>query len=279
MRYREKIRRFADRKLPHVTRVYRSFRDNYIYASGREYRTSFGFNLIGGHYQETSADSDIETATFLYFLQTTENVIDIGANIGYFSCLSASQNVPCIAFEPHPKNLAVLTHNLRRNHFEPFVEVFPMALGKDVGILSLYGAHTGASLVKGWAGNNAVKSTEVPVNTLDHIVSSRLNGKKLLIKIDVEGSEFAVLEGGRETLSLDPAPVWILEHGLTERFPDSLNPHFLKLFELFWENGYEAYTLSKEPRLVSAEDVRRWIDQRKRDFGWIYYYFIKSYCH
>jgi len=65
----------------------------------------------------------------------------------------------------------------------------------------------------------------------------RYTGKRLAIKIDVEGHEYSVLTGSFGLLSMEPAPVWIIEHGLQENFDGGLNPNFRKVFEVFLGEG------------------------------------------
>jgi FkbM family methyltransferase len=132
------------------------------------------------------------------------NFIDVGANIGYFSCLMSKLAGPggkVLAIEPEPQNLALLDENIKINHLTN-VAVLPCALGarKATAMLGLYkpsnrGRH---SLLE-----NAAKSRiEVQVRTLDDVASSpgiNVNSWSL-VKIDVEGYEGFVIEGAEETL-------------------------------------------------------------------------------
>jgi hypothetical protein len=54
-----------------------------------------------------------------------------------------------------------------------------------------------------------------------------------VIKVDVEGNENSLLLGASETLDRKPAPAWMIEIGLTENFADSINPHYIEIFEIF----------------------------------------------
>ena len=45
----------------------------------------------------------------LFKQKTTDTVfVDIGANVGYFSMLAASKNIPVVAFEPVESNFSLL---------------------------------------------------------------------------------------------------------------------------------------------------------------------------
>ena len=56
------------------------------------------------------------------------------------------------------------------------------------------------------------------VNTLDRLLEDRFLDQRLVIKIDVEGNEKALLLGASETLDRKPASAWLVEIGLTENF-------------------------------------------------------------
>lgn len=132
------------------------------------------------------------------------NFIDVGANIGYFSCLMSKLAGPegkILAIEPEPQNLKLLEQNIKINQLTN-VEVHPCAMGASAGsaMLGLYkpsnrGRH---SLLQ----KDAKSRVEVPVMALDDLVKT--SGKNVtswsLVKIDVEGYEGFVIEGAKETL-------------------------------------------------------------------------------
>jgi FkbM family methyltransferase len=133
-----------------------------------------------------------------------KNFIDVGANIGYFSCLMSKLAGPAgviLAIEPEPQNLNLLEQNLKINNLTNVV-VHSCALGASEGsaMLGLYkpsnrGRH---SLL----AKDAKSQISVPVRTLDDI--ARTSGKNVsswsLAKIDVEGYEGFIIDGARETL-------------------------------------------------------------------------------
>jgi FkbM family methyltransferase len=133
-----------------------------------------------------------------------KNFIDVGANIGYFSCLMSMLAGPSgqvLAIEPEPQNLKLLERNILNNHLQN-VRFFPYALGSSEGsaMLGLYkssnrGRH---SMVAAGARFSIV----VRVQTLDELVRSAAPDVTswALVKIDVEGYEGFVLEGASETL-------------------------------------------------------------------------------
>ncbi len=65
--------------------------------------------LVGGFYEK------IELDVFEQLAIVSDTIIDVGANIGLYSCLAASRasaNCVVVAFEPAPENLSYLRRNL-----------------------------------------------------------------------------------------------------------------------------------------------------------------------
>jgi FkbM family methyltransferase len=260
----KRLRRVAD-AVPPVARTYRSLRD----ATRRlpTYETLFGFAITADPGIDTSRQASGEAGLFLDALRTSTVMIDIGANVGFFTLLAATNHIPVVAVEPNAMNIQLLLRNLQRAQpsVDVSVEVYPVALGAEPGVQTLFGTGQGASLIPGWGGIRATYGRLTPVTTVDRLLADRLAlvGETALIKLDVEGYEFEVLRGSERTLCLDPSPTWIVEHGLTRNFPAGGNPHFRDLFESFWNAGYVAHTV--EGRHVTESDVDGWIKGRKVD--------------
>ena len=163
------------------------------------------------------------------------------------------------------------------NGWQNNAEVFPLALGEKPELLTLYGASgPSASLVKNWAGYSSHFKKVVPVSTLDNILAGRFLGQRLFIKMDVEGTEYQVLKGGGGILARSPKPIWLLEICLQEFHPEGKNPDFLKTFQLFWENGYQAWTATENPKLVTSNDVYNWAKKNHSDSGTFNYVFAET---
>ena len=144
------------------------------------------------------------------------------------------------------------------------------------GRAALYGGGEGASLLRNWGGMTNTYAQEVDVDTLDNLFASRSGLREILIKIDVEGHEPAVLSGARGLLTREKAPTWIIEHSFRENQDGGVNPRFLDLFELFWSAGYQCLTFDHVRRMVLRDDVDRWLRTGVRDFGDVNYIFQKA---
>jgi len=200
-----------------------------------------------------------EVQTFLRQCETCDAVLDIGANVGFYSCLAASRGRRVLTFEPAPRNLNFLYRNLWSNGFSA-VEVFPMGLGAKPGLMPIYGFGGITSFVPGWAQASKNSSHFAPVATLDFLVGGKLIGQKLLIKMDVEGFELAVLSGAQEMLNRKPKPTWMVEILLNDpAVPCGVSPKFRQVFEMFWSNGYRSFALGSKVAEVLPGHVDDWV--------------------
>lgn len=262
-------------RFPALAFAYRTMRDARAFQRQRPQPTTFGFLFMGNRSMEMGEYEQEETALTLDLLMEAEVFVDVGANIGFYTCLARSAGKYSIAVEPLAQNLDYLYANIDANGWND-VEVHPVGLGEQPGIATLYGGSTGASLIRGWAETSPLLQRKISLSTLDILLGGRFSGKKIVIKVDVEGAEYGLLRGAESVLSRTPAPVWIMEIGLTEHRPEGFNHEFKMTFEVFWTHGYRSFTADAERRATTREDVERWINSRKKEFGGRNYLFIKK---
>ena len=132
--------------------------------------------------------------------------LDVGANTGFYSLYAKARKptLDVLAFEPSPVNFGLLRQNIELNGFD--IEAFETAVTDKDGEVTLYdfGEHSySASLVEDFRSGAVPR--KVPGETLDTIAEHhRLLGRKLLIKVDVEGHEEAVLAGASRVIGTGP---------------------------------------------------------------------------
>ena len=137
---------------PLAARLGRRFLDERNF-NQKPVRTPLGFLFTGDRGMMDGRFEAEETAFVREHLRDADVFINIGANIGYYTCLALQDNKPAVAVEPMPRNLRCLYHNIALNGWQERVEVFPLALGAKPGLMEIYGGGTTASLVKGWSGS------------------------------------------------------------------------------------------------------------------------------
>jgi FkbM family methyltransferase len=169
-------------------------------------------------------------------------VFDVGANVGYFSLLSAKlagERGAVFAFEPMPQNLVTLRTNASLNPGLAPIEIIPAAVGAHGGhahMASSFGGLTASFVDTGTPG-----ATIVPVISLDEEVAGGRLPPPDFVKIDVEGAEALVLAGMARVLE-SVRPVVLIElHG------DGTSPLRRRVDALLVEAAYEADEVEGEP--------------------------------
>jgi FkbM family methyltransferase len=250
-------------------RAYRRVRDERR-ASRRPTMTPWGFWFAGPRDIKTYEVDEI--AIFLDGLRRSAASIDIGANVGLYTCLTMREGKPVVAIEPNARNLDRLYRNLAVNAYFN-LELYPVGLAESPGIRKLYGSGLNASFVTGWANWTTARYQIVPMTTLDILIGTRFDGQQLMVKMDVEGFEYEVLQGAQKLVARKPKPIWMIEIVLTEQIPGGLNTRMYDTFEVFWKRGYRCYTADRDRRPVWPADVERWMKTGVRDFGSYNYVF------
>jgi FkbM family methyltransferase len=176
--------------------------------------------------------------TLWRLLQPGDLAVDVGANIGAMTGLMALRTSPggeVLAFEPQPEVFGELLANLelleRAGGYSP-VRPHRAALGRETGTGLL---QAGDPSNRGTAhlgdGDGGVP---VPVTTLDVALAGRTAA---LVKVDVEGGELQVLEGGAASLREGR-----IRHLVYESFAD----HSQTLGDFLRGCGYQIYSLGRK---------------------------------
>lgn len=132
-------------------------------------------------------------------------IVDLGANVGYFSVFAAARFPLCniLSVEPFPANVAALRENVKRNHIRncQIIEAAIDGQKRKVvfGSADINDPHpTNARIVSGVATDGR-HFIECETTTLDSLVHDHINGNIALLKIDIEGSEYDVLYNTADT--------------------------------------------------------------------------------
>lgn len=215
--------------------------------------------VLGGNWLAAGAThEDFELDRFRAMIAGVDAVIDVGANSGLFSSIAAAAGKQVFAFEPMPQNLGILARTVERNGLADRVEIFPIAASNACGVARFFGKGQGASLVEGWADQPSYDAIHVPTNTLDRLLSARLQGKSVFIKIDVEGAELAVLEGARGLLQ--QCTGLLFENGLSKNVPGGRNASFAPIFELLDGAGFDVHVAVPGGVQVTPQLARQWYE-------------------
>ncbi len=174
--------------------------------------------------------------------------IDIGSNIGYFATLGSrlvGTDGEVIAFEPDPHNFGLLRENVEANRIYN-VEPLNLALGAAESEMLLYRSrfNFGDHRLYGGGGEQAREAVKIKVKALDSVLESRGTGRVDVIKMDVQGFEYHVLEGMRGLFGGSHKPTLLTEfwpHGI--EMAGGSPARFLAFFE---EAGYSVGMLNPD---------------------------------
>jgi FkbM family methyltransferase len=170
----------------------------------------------------------LTTQTICETLKPGDVFLDIGANFGFFSVLAASLVGPAgqvYAVEASPRVLPVLSANTAA---WTNVTIINAAAGDHTGVTEFHltedFVNSGIALSP-FIGESTKVS--VPIDRLDNLLSDAFGfeGRVDFVKCDVQGDEFAVLDGLRGTISANPslrlivewAPAWMDNAGYDGR--------------------------------------------------------------
>ncbi|TAN35887.1 MAG: FkbM family methyltransferase [Verrucomicrobia bacterium] len=134
-------------------------------------------------------------------------VMDVGGNIGAVAVYLAAKVGPAgrvIAYEPDEHNLAVFRRNLEANGSPAQVQLVPKGISDHEGTLEFFsgGNYTSSFQQTDYVQREVKKYNvvRIPVTTLD-AEATRLNLTRLdFVKMDIEGSEVAALQGAPAVL-------------------------------------------------------------------------------
>ena len=136
---------------------------------------------------------------------------DIGANIGIYSIYAAikHKNIEVTSFEPCTSNLRVLSRNISLNNLGQNIKIFQPALCKEENSFMMFNEH---KFIEGWSMNqfsndyNGDTSKDFEQNykiygtNIDSLIAQNILQVPNYIKLDVDGIEHLILQGGEKTL-------------------------------------------------------------------------------
>lgn len=202
---------------------------------------------------------------YIPYTNTPIQVIDCGANIGmsllYIKVRAPNAQVIC--FEPNPAAQAVLEKNIAANNWEKEVRVLPYALGKEKGTVHFavdkkVATSSGGRIASSTDLAQNANSYPVEVDTLSQHIVSTVD----LLKMDIEGGEFDVLEEMVAHGALQKVATLQLEY---HYIPGSFTRPLSDMLVLLESNGFRTFT---EPTALPHQVVGRDTAHAYMIFAW-----------
>jgi FkbM family methyltransferase len=175
------------------------------------------------YFTETNQENIEEINGFLKYTNACSTLLDVGALDGIFGLSFAAKNTgnKSICIDPSPFSSAILKSNILLN---PTLQVsfHEIALGNDIAEVEMVNDNYRHLSVTPISRSNSVTSIKVRVDTIDNFVNER-GIEPQVIKIDVEGYEYAVIEGAvkyldrrKPLLFLEVHPEMLLNYGKSQ---------------------------------------------------------------
>ena len=195
------------------------------------------------------------------FLHPGEVVYDIGAQVGLYTvplAKTVGEQGQVIAFEPESQSFQRLQENIRFNGLHN-VHFFQKALGEHSEKARLYAGEDGkwCSLINPPVNRKDISSQIVEVVRGDDFREAENLPLPRVIKIDVEGWEYAVLQGLQATLSSSTCELALVEVHPT-MLPKNVKPKsVIKLLTSLGFNSINTYQRGGEYHIFAykAKDV------------------------
>jgi FkbM family methyltransferase len=182
-------------------------------------------------------------AFFFAYLRSGDNVLDIGANVGYYTALGSQlvgKTGRVLSFEASPTIVERLKATLRNPNGN--VSIFDLAVSDRAGHVTFYtecNGHTGRSSMLAHVRDESTPSIVRAIaldDMLAHIPSIAL------VKIDVEGAEMRALRGMRALLARD-RPLVVVE--LTDAWLRADGSSAVEVLHWMAEFGYRAHSIDR----------------------------------
>jgi FkbM family methyltransferase len=208
--------------------VWRLTHSNRVRITGLDMETDLhdSLQLARGSYEPT------EVAWYHAHIKPGDRVLELGGNIGYFTCLYAQWVGPegrVVAYEPDPMLHAINERNLARNGVAAQAEVRRSAVSDAAGSATFFRAgrnYGNNSLFRDDADALGGTSFDVDVVTLDEDLAD-FEGRFDFVKMDIQGAESHVLSGMQKMFEERPPHLMLLE---------------------FWPKGLAG--MGREPRMM-----------------------------
>jgi len=202
---------------------------------------------LRGNYEQ----SIIEWAATL--MDPSKVFVDIGSHVGTYSMYLAKFSSSVVSFECCPKTFNYLCANIALQELNYKIIPYRTALGNEKGSIPYY-MHS----PKDGGGNSCIPfmgrsspTIQVPITTLDSFQLDNIG----LIKMDVEGFEKNVLEGGLETLKRNGYPKILFESWRESRDQEGIPATKLRkeLFDYVRSIGYDIIPVRGWDEMFIAE--------------------------
>jgi FkbM family methyltransferase len=185
-----------------------------------------------------------EMAFVLHAMRPGDLFVDVGANVGSYTVIAAGAvGCRCICFEPAQSAFETLLANVSVNNLNERVVARRAVVGAEEGDVSFTSSLDAMNHVA--SKDEQVATDLVAMTTLDRALEGT---QPYCIKIDVEGFEAKVLQGGARTIRDPSLNILLMETGAGSRYSTSdVDLHHLVIERGFIACSYDPFDRRLEP--------------------------------
>lgn len=208
-----------------------------------------------------------QTNFFKKNIKEGDVVLDLGANIGYFTCLFAQlvgEKGKVFSFEPEPNNFKLLQRNVEVNGYKNVV-LEQKAVSNVKSKIKMYISNSPKDH-RIYPTEDNQESIEIECITLDEYFKDS-NKKIDFIKSNIQGADYAAFKGMKLTfeksksnivmaIEFNPAMIKEFGSGNAEEFLDFLLVEKFKLHDLRWHEKIIPITKDKMMNLYNEENKK-----------------------
>jgi FkbM family methyltransferase len=197
-----------------------------------------------------------ETQFFEENIKPGDVVVDIGANIGYYTLYFAkkvSSQGHIYAFEPDPVNFELLEKNIEINGYKNITAV-NKALSNKNEKLKLYICEENRGDHRTYDSQQGREFVEINATHLDDYFAD-IDNHIDLIKMDIQGAEYKAIQGMEEILRKNQGVKLVIEfwpYGLSLAGTDAKD-----LFSLLQDLGFSIFEISEKNRSIQETTIEK----------------------
>jgi FkbM family methyltransferase len=208
---------------------------------------------IGLHILQSGTWETHYTEAFKRLLRPGARVVDVGANLGWYSLVAGPIIGPSgriYAVEPNPELARLIYWSLRTNGFIGFSKVFQVAVGDQPGVVDLV-------LRPDMPGSGFIRPTvhavtdppasvvRVPSVRLDDLLAEE-EGPIDVVKMDIEGWEGMAIRGMDAIFARSPQLRMLIEWSTQQDYTPAPRKEVARMME---GHGYIPYRIDQEGKI------------------------------
>lgn len=182
-------------------------------------------------------------------------VLDIGANIGYYTLIFAKlvgENGKVFAFEPDPTNFSLLKKNVEINGYGNRVVLVQKAVSNKTEKIKLYLCEDNKGDHRIYDSHDGRQSIEIEAIRLDDYFKN-YNGTIDFIKMDIQGAEGWAIQGMHNLLKKNKTVKIVTEFWPIGLKGSGIDPD--EYFKILIELGFKLYEINEQEKKIKPINI------------------------